>query len=188
MHDAKYLESLGLAKELAARNGGVLPSVSRLTDEGYHTVVSAIREDRGPFEPILAKMGRGRDKNKYAYVAANMDKSNDELAKETGLSKTTIINWKTEINEAAFIDPDPSEIPEDVFAEDVTRFIIRNMPPGWKLDVSHDANGCYVTLVQPNGMRRGLDSAYGSSVVHSIVSHVNFARRKSGMEPAGWEG
>lgn len=186
-YNKDMVEAIERARAIAAENGGILPSVTWLHDNGHRSVAKAIRADRAPFESMLAKMGRGRDKRKYAYVRANMDVDDVKLAKDLDLSRATIKSWKAEIRESRFVEPDPSSVPDDVGAEDVARFIIRNLPHGWALDVSHDSHGCYVSLVQPNGMRREVETACDVGLVPSVVIHVNQARKEAGLEPVGWE-
>jgi hypothetical protein len=174
------------AEQIAAKNGGYLPIMSKLWDQKQIGIVRAIRADRARFEHILPKQDRGRDKAKYAYVQANMDEKDEVLAKHLDVSKTTIRNWKTEIREAEFHQPDSIDAPDDVSMSDMAQFIVKNLPKGWDLNMTYDRDGCFVTLIQPNGMRRDVDDAYGASLVQSVIVHVNYARAKSGMPPVGW--
>jgi hypothetical protein len=182
----EFSEYVERAEQLAAENGGFLPTMTDLDDMGEIRVVRAIRLDRAPFEHLLPKMGRGRDKAKYAYVKAHMDEHEDDLAAELGVSKTTVRNWKAEIRESELGIVDVDDAPDDASVPELARFIIGNLPKDWTLDMTFGGGGCYVTLVQPNGMRRGVGEAQDKSIVESVVTHVNHARIKSGLEPVGW--
>jgi hypothetical protein len=185
-HRIEIAERVKEAERIASQNGGYLPTMSKLWDAKEIGIIRAIRADRAPFEHILPKMGRGRDKTKYAYVQAHMDEDDDVLAKDLDVSKTTIRNWKTEIREAGFRSYEPDDAPDDVTIDDVAKFVVKNLPEGWELDTTYGRDGCFVTLRQPNGMRRDVDDAYGASLVQSVLAHVNYARAKSGMPPVGW--
>lgn len=179
-------EYVDRAEKIAEMNGGFLPNMTRLSDMGEASVLRAIRADRAPFEHILPKLGRGRDKVKYAYVGANLDEDDDKLAKDVGVSKTTVRNWKNEIRRDGYRDVDVETAPDDASMGDVADFILKNLPERWTLDVTFDDDGCYLTLLRPDGVRRGVDEADGMPVARSAVVHVNHARAREGLPPVSW--
>lgn len=179
-------EYVAKAEKIAAKNGGYLPTMSKLWDDRQSGIVAAIRLDRAPFEHILPKMGRGRDKTKYAYVQAHIDEDDDALAKSLDVSRTTIKNWKREIRESEFRSSDSHEAPDDATIEELSRFIVKNLPEGWSLDVKYASDGCFVALYQPSGTRCGVEEAYGAGLPQSVLTHVNYARAKAGMHAVGW--
>lgn len=185
-HKIEVDEYVRRAERIAARNGGFLPSMSKLSDMGEISVLRALRVDRAPFEHILPKQGRGRDKSKYEYVRAHMDDDDGVIAKAVGVSRTTVGNWKHEIREAGFVRPDSSDPPADATVDDMAKFIVENLPEHWTLDMTFGNDGCYVTLFQPNGMRRDVEDAEGASLGRSVLTHVNYARSRSRMPPVGW--
>lgn len=179
-------EYVAKAEKIAAKNGGYLPTMSKLQDDREIGVYRAIRANRSAFEHILPKMGRGRDKNKYAYVQANMDEDDEVLAKDLGVSKTTVRNWKQEIRESEHEQPESLETPDDVLIADLAKFVVKNIPEGWELTVTFGRDGCFVALIQPNGMKHDVKDAYGADLVQSALRHVNYARAKSDLPPVGW--
>lgn len=173
------------AEKIAAANGGFLPTMSKLSDMREISVLRAIRADRSKFEHLLSKQGRGRDKIKYAYVEAHIDEDDEKLARDLDVSKPTVRNWKNEIRESGLMRTDAAEPPAEVAVADMVKFILKSIPEDWSLDLSFKNGGCFITLIQPNGARRDVASAYGKPVIQSIMIHVNHARVKSGLPEVG---
>jgi hypothetical protein len=115
-----------------------------------------------------------------------MNEDDETLAKDLDVSKTTIRNWKQEIRESGFRPPQSVDAPDDATLSAVSKFIVKNLPKDWGLNLEYGQGGCFVVLIQPNGMPSGVDDACGATLVQSILAHVNYARLKSNLPPVGW--
>lgn len=176
---------LQLAERIAAKNGGLLPTMTQLVDADYHGLVNAIQNDRGPFEHLLPKKGRGCDKAKYEYVQNHMDDDEHEIAEHLGISASSVRHWKERIRDEE-MGIDLTATPRDASMNDVAKFVIKNSPPKWLTNISLGAKDCFVTIRTPDGKTKVDHHAENLSIVQSVVAHVNRARKMAGMDPVQW--
>ena len=183
-HETPLNHHLKTAERLAAENGGRLPRSTDLLSSGYGGLVRAIQEDRTPFEHLLAKDEHGRDKRKLAVVVANPSLADAELAELADLSTTTVRRWRQMLREERGGEP-KAKAPATL--DELAEFVEEHLPEGWRIEVGMSEYGTFARLMNPKGAMPNVRDAEGKPIEEAIMIQLNFARKRAGLEPVGWE-
>lgn len=183
--DKTMKKHIAAAERLAAENGGKLPTNMQLLAGGHAGLLATIQKDRGPFEHLLAKDARGRDKEKLAVVEANLDMDDDELARLAGISPSTLKRWRQMILDERGGEP-KAKTPATL--DELAGFVEEHLPEGWRIEVGMSEHGTFSSLMNPKGAIPNVREAEDKSIEEAIMIQLNFARKRAGLDPVEWEG